>query len=55
MLLGLGYKVLTADTPGKAILLAQEFGDAIQLLVTDMVMPEMSGRDLARQLTLRYP
>ncbi len=55
MLLGLGYKVLTADTPGKAIQVAQEFGDAIQLLVTDMVMPEMNGRDLARQLTLRYP
>ncbi len=45
-----GYTVLAAGTPGDAIRLATEFPGEIQLLLTDVVMPEMNGRDLARML-----
>ena len=50
MLFRLGYTVLTAGTPGEALLLVEESGDKIHLLITDVVMPEMNGRDLSRQL-----
>ncbi|MBF0204890.1 MAG: PAS domain S-box protein [Desulfamplus sp.] len=55
MLESLGYKVLTADTPGKAISIAKEYAGEIALLITDVVMPEMSGRDLAVNILSRYP
>ena len=42
----LGHKVLTASRPTKAIQISQEHKD-IQLLITDVVMPEMNGKDLA--------
>ena len=50
-----GYKVLTADKPSKAIQMAQEYIDEIHLLLTDVVMPDMNGRDLARKLLSYYP
>jgi len=50
-----GYIVLPADTPGEAIRLAREHGGVIHLLITDVVMPEMNGRDLARNLLSLYP
>ncbi|MDZ7664364.1 MAG: PAS domain S-box protein [Desulfotignum sp.] len=43
-----GYSVLSAATPGEAIDLAKTHADKIHLLMTDVVMPEMNGRDLAR-------
>jgi len=55
MLEGLGYMLLTARTPGDAIRLAGEYGGAIHLLITDVVMPEMNGRDLARRLRAIRP
>ena len=51
----MGYTVLAASTPGEAIRIADEFQGQIQLLVTDVVMPEMNGRDLAEKLLSRYP
>lgn len=50
-----GYNVLTALTPGEAIRLAREHGDHISLLMTDVVMPEMNGRDLAKNLLTICP
>jgi PAS domain S-box-containing protein len=51
MLESLGYRVLTADSPKEARRLAGEQAAPIPLLITDVVMPGMSGRDLAKQLT----
>jgi two-component system cell cycle sensor histidine kinase/response regulator CckA len=49
-----GYRVLSAATPQQAIDLASVHADAIDLLVTDVVLPEMSGRAMAEQLTKEY-
>ncbi len=50
-----GYRVLSAKTPGEAIRLAREHAGQIHLLMTDVVMPEMNGRDLAKNLLSLYP
>ncbi len=55
MLEGLGYRVLPAGTPRGAIRLANGFDGVISLLLTDVVMPEMNGRDLARQMKPLLP
>jgi PAS domain S-box-containing protein len=55
MLKNLGYTVLPAVSPGEAIRLAREHAGEIHLLMTDVVMPEMNGRDLARNLLSLYP
>ena len=50
-----GYHVLTADTPGKALQLAGSVNGAIDLLLVDVVMPEMNGRELAQKMAARFP
>ena len=50
-----GYTVLPASTPGTAIRLASDHADAIALMITDVIMPEMNGRDLAKALLTLYP
>jgi len=52
---GQGYTVLEAHNPKVAIEIAQEQSKPIHLLMTDMIMPEMNGRELARQLTATRP
>lgn len=47
---GLGYKVLSAIRPGEAVRLFEERSDEIDLLLTDTVMPDMNGRELADKL-----
>ena len=50
-----GYTVMAASTPGEAIRLAREHTGEIHLLMTDVVMPEMNGKDLAKNLLSLYP
>jgi PAS domain S-box-containing protein len=50
-----GYTVLPARTPGEAMRLAAAHAGDIHLLITDVVMPEMNGRELAGSLMTRYP
>ncbi len=51
----LGYVVVTARSPVEAITLAKEYRTAVDLLITDVIMPEMNGRDLADVLLAIYP
>jgi len=50
-----GYTVVSAGSPGEALQLAKAHGREIHLLLTDVVMPSMNGRDLANTLTALYP
>jgi len=52
---GLGYKVLSAASGAAALALAAAHDGAIHLLVTDVIMPEMSGTDLAERLVENNP
>ncbi len=51
----IGYDVLVAETPAKAMELVVGEGRAVDLLVTDVVMPGMNGRELAERLRERFP
>jgi PAS domain S-box-containing protein len=51
---GLGYSVLAAGTPGRALELAATH-DPIDLLMTDVIMPELNGRELADRVTAIHP
>jgi len=50
-----GYVVLAASDATTALRLVERHGGTIHLLLTDVVMPGMSGRDLADQLAARRP
>jgi signal transduction histidine kinase/ActR/RegA family two-component response regulator len=50
-----GYEVLEAPTGADALALVDRFAGAIDLLVTDVIMPGMSGPELARRMTGRNP
>ena len=52
---GYGYTVLTARHGNEAMLIGERHQGPIHLLLTDMVMPKMSGRELAEHLGLMYP
>jgi len=49
-----GYNAIGAADASEAIGISERYGGAIQLLMTDIVLPGMSGRDLARHLTARF-
>jgi len=55
MLEMLGYSVLPANVPQDAVEMAAKYQDNIDLLITDVVMPKMNGRDLSLQLRALYP
>jgi CheY-like chemotaxis protein len=50
-----GYTVLEAHGPSHALELAREHSGPIHLLLTDVVMPELNGRELSEQLTQNRP
>jgi signal transduction histidine kinase len=51
----LGYTVLVAENPEKALALVAQHPAEIHLLITDVIMPGMSGRDLAQRLSELRP
>ncbi len=50
-----GYQVLTANTPMQALQLVENFDGKLDLLITDVVMPEMNGKQLKDQLIKTNP
>jgi two-component system, cell cycle sensor histidine kinase and response regulator CckA len=52
---GKGYKVLESENGATALKIAAEHHGAIDLLITDVVMPGMNGNELAEQLCAAYP
>ena len=50
-----GYTVLDAEAPDKALALVQSTPGPIHLVLTDMVMPRMSGQELARRIATLKP
>jgi len=55
MLQMLGYTVLAASSPDNAIQTAKNHSGSIDLLITDVVMPEMNGLTLADKISNLYP
>ena len=55
ILVGRGYNVLVADSPWQAEEVASKYSGEINLLLTDVVMPGRSGRELAARITARRP
>ena len=50
-----GYVVIEAQSGAEAIRACEQHGGDIDLLLSDVVMPEMSGPELARQLEAERP
>ena len=55
MLEQIGYRVLPAASPAEALRLAERESGRIDLLMTDVVMPQMNGRDLGQILAEEVP
>jgi signal transduction histidine kinase/CheY-like chemotaxis protein len=55
MLTAGGYTVLEADGPREALRLFDQHGDRIDLLLTDVIMPEMNGRELSGRIAQMKP
>ena len=49
------YQVLETSSSVEALLLAQQHPGAVHLVVSDLMMPEISGRDLAKRLLEQHP
>jgi CheY-like chemotaxis protein len=55
ILLRQGYQVLDAAEPGVALQICASFAGMIDLMLTDVIMPRMSGRELAQRLAESRP
>jgi CheY-like chemotaxis protein len=55
ILLHYGYRVLDASTPSAALELCERHDGAIDVLLTDIVMPQMNGRELAEHASRMRP
>ncbi|HEY7128651.1 MAG TPA: ATP-binding protein [Nitrospira sp.] len=49
------YQVLEASSPVEAMMLAQQYTGAVHVTVSGLLMPEISGRELAKRLLKQYP
>ncbi len=50
-----GYRVLKASTPAEAFSVAEAYKGEFELLITDVIMPEMNGCELSKRLQLTNP
>ncbi len=50
-----GYRVVVASNGSEALRLLDNFKETVHLLLTDVIMPEMSGRQLAEQVVQKRP
>jgi two-component system, cell cycle sensor histidine kinase and response regulator CckA len=50
-----GYQVITASSAEQAIQIAEKISGPIHLLLTDVIMPGMSGRQLAERIQCKRP
>lgn len=50
-----GYTVLATESPVKALEIVEQYPHTIDLLLTDIIMPEMNGRVLAQKVVARRP
>ena len=55
VLADLGYHVLAAKSPKEGLRIAQEMEGRLDLLITDVVMPEMNGRILSQKIQRCHP
>jgi len=55
MLERLGYTILAANRPSEALKIAEEYSGDIDLVFTDVVMPEMTGIEMAERIQSLYP
>ena len=51
----LGYTVLASDSPLEALAIVEKYKQPVHLLITDVVMPEMSGSQLKDRVKQGYP
>jgi len=50
-----GYTVIEARNAGEALMYSEGYGHVIHLLISDVVMPQISGPDLAKRLAIERP
>ena len=55
MLMAMGFSVVVADSGAAALRLVDAERPRVDLLLTDVIMPGLSGRDVAREMRARYP
>ena len=55
LLASYGYKVLTAQDGEAGVTVGSSYSGPIDLLVTDVVMPNLSGVEMAQRLLSKYP
>lgn len=55
MLQNMGYQVFAAGNPLKAMNIAQKLLDEVDLLITDIIMPDMNGKELAKYIAELIP
>ncbi|MCP5515354.1 MAG: PocR ligand-binding domain-containing protein [Spirochaetales bacterium] len=55
MLKNMGYNVISSSAPDEALILAEKYAGEINLLITDVIMPGINGRDLSEKILALSP